>query len=297
MVLGVGSRTDAAIIPKGGAQALYHGAMSFALAVETRVRQALASGALEPIETIQESICDAGVRFAVRRVSSLALKHGDAGATRGNPFLPYDERLFVADVTDTHVALLNKYPVIERHVLLVTRRFADQEAPLDAGDCEALALCLEEGGALGFYNAGREAGASQSHRHLQVAWLDPVPVEALFRELGEVKSACEIPRLPFRHAFRRRAGAADLFEGYRELLDAAGVRPPAPYNLLATRDWMLLVPRSREAFEGISINALGFAGSLFVRDAAQLERVRRAGPMNVLRAVAMPRGSSPRGAG
>jgi hypothetical protein len=39
------------------------------------------------------------------------------------------------------------------------------------------------------------------------------------------------------------------------------------------------------------------SGSLFVRDAAQLERVRRAGPMNVLRAVAMPRGSLPRGAG
>jgi ATP adenylyltransferase len=271
--------------------------MSLAGVVETRVRQALASGALEPIETVEETLEDAGIKFVVRRVSSLERKKSVPAAPRENPFLPYDERLFVADVTDTHVALLNKYPVIERHVLLVTRRFADQEAPLDAGDCEALALCLEEGGALGFYNAGREAGASQSHRHLQVAWLDRVPVEALFGELREAKSVCLVPRLPLRHAFRWRAGAGDLFAGYRELLEAAGVRPPAPYNLLATRDWMLLVPRSREAFEGISINALGFAGSLFVRDAAQLERVRRAGPMNVLRAVAMPRGSFPRGAG
>jgi ATP adenylyltransferase len=269
--------------------------MSFAAAVETRVRQALACGALEPIETVEETIEDAGVRFAVRRVSSLERKRGAPAAPQANPFLPYDERLFVADVTGTHLALLNKYPVIERHVLLVTRRFADQEAPLDAGDCDALALCLEEGGALGFYNAGREAGASQPHRHLQVAWLDPVPVEALFGEVRR-EAVAVVPRLPFRHAFRRRAGAGDLYAGYRELLDAAGVAPPQPYNLLATRDWMLLVPRSREAFADISINALGFAGSLFVRDGAQLERVRRAGPMSVLRAVAMPRGSSRRDA-
>jgi ATP adenylyltransferase len=51
---------------------------------------------------------------------------------------------------------------------------------------------------------------------------------------------------------------------------------------------MLLVPRSAEHAHRISLNALGFAGSLFVRDAAQLEIVRRIGPMALLRAVAVP---------
>ncbi|MEF1435428.1 hypothetical protein QWU86_11430, partial [Neisseria gonorrhoeae] len=61
-----------------------------------------------------------------------------------------------------------------------------------------------------------------------------------------------------------------------------------PYNLLVTPQWMLLVPRTLERVEGISVNALGFAGSLFVRDTAQMQIVRRLGPMTVLERVAVP---------
>jgi ATP adenylyltransferase len=55
---------------------------------------------------------------------------------------------------------------------------------------------------------------------------------------------------------------------------------------------MLLVPRSVEHADGVSINGLGFAGSLFVRDAVQMETVRRHGPMRVLQRVAMPPSSN-----
>jgi ATP adenylyltransferase len=51
---------------------------------------------------------------------------------------------------------------------------------------------------------------------------------------------------------------------------------------------MLLVPRSEERVEGVSINALGFAGSLFVRDAAQMQVIERLGPMAALQRVALP---------
>jgi len=71
-------------------------------------------------------------------------------------------------------------------------------------------------------------------------------------------------------------------------LDASiedGARQSGPYNLLMTRRFLLVVPRSREHFEDVSINALGFIGSLFVRTPAQLERVVEHGPWNVLRAV------------
>ena len=84
---------------------------------------------------------------------------------------------------------------------------------------------------------------------------------------------------------------------YRELLHRCGISAvatedgevqSAPYNLLVRRDWMLVVPRSRERFESISVNALGFAGSLFLRSQEELDRVRATRPMQVLRAVAMP---------
>ena len=73
-------------------------------------------------------------------------------------------------------------------------------------------------------------------------------------------------------------------ERYRALLDAIGCIPStsgrrasAPYNLLVTRDWMLLVPRVVSQVEGVAVNALGFAGSLFVRDEAQMRTVERSG--------------------
>lgn len=70
-------------------------------------------------------------------------------------------------------------------------------------------------------------------------------------------------------------------------LESAEPRQTGPYNLLATREWMLLVPRSTECFHGISVNALGFAGALLVRDAEQLALLERHGPMTALRAVAV----------
>jgi ATP adenylyltransferase len=169
--------------------------------------------------------------------------------------------------------LLNKYPVVANHLLLVTRRFAPQEELLDASDFAALATLIAALGGLGFYNAGRIAGASQARKHLQLAPV-AVPLEPLITR----------GTLPFRHAFAPLPGLDAMHNAYRELV---GRFAGAPYNLLVTRDWMLLVPRRQERYETISVNALGFAGSLYVRNKTELEVVRRVGPMNVLRAVTL----------
>jgi ATP adenylyltransferase len=55
-----------------------------------------------------------------------------------------------------------------------------------------------------------------------------------------------------------------------------------------TRQWMLLVPRSREFFNSISINSLAFAGSFFVRNKEQMELLKKHGPMTALKSVALP---------
>jgi ATP adenylyltransferase len=94
-----------------------------------------------------------------------------------------------------------------------------------------------------------------------------------------------------------------LFDGYQALLKTTGLVKAArardgmiipPYNLLATRQWMLLVPRSRERYGSISVNALGFAGSLLVRDGGQMRRIKAAGPMTVLTEVAVKRAEKAR---
>ncbi len=292
--------------------------------LQRRRREALASGALRPIETAREFVDDGGVRFMIRVVSNLARKAADrvrpttesrAGGPPANPFLPYEPDLFVAGISETHLALLNKFNVIDHHLLIVTRRFVHQESLLDESDFQALGLCLAEHEGLGFYNGGAAAGASQPHKHLQLVPLPLVepgpalPIAALLPTVRPIGQLETVPGLPFRHVFvrlnpglalRPLALAEALYQCYQTGLRAAGIevvrvdgdlRQSTPYNLLVTRDWLLLVPRRQEDFAGISINALGFAGSLFVKDRTQLALLQRRGPMAALRAVARPLGS------
>ena len=297
---------------------------TLAAAVSAATSRALAAGALRPIPTGRTFVEEGGVRFLVRVLANLARKdeerwRREREATAGrpvNPFLPYERDLFVAEVSPTHVALLNKYNVVERHLLVVTREFEDQRTLLTPRDVGALWRCLTEYPALGFYNGGAEAGASQPHKHLQIVALPlapegpPVPIEplieqALWRGEGGVAT---LPGFDFRHAFVLLRGAAGgtgadaraVWEAYRALLGAVGVRAPsggdhpveqsAPYCLLVTREWMLLVPRSREHFGTVSINSLGYAGALLVRNEDELRSLREAGPLAVLRGTAIPSG-------
>jgi ATP adenylyltransferase len=248
----------------------------------------------------------------VRVITALAMKAMPTGAQpNANPFLPYDPDLFVSEISQTHVALLNKFNVVDHHLVIVTRSFEPQEALLTNEDCAALLICLAEIDGLGFYNAGPAAGASQCHKHLQLiplpASTEPrLPIEPLLRSVKMAGTTGMVPGLPFLHAYapmdpewidQRSDGASSLLACYHSLLRAVGwsveatVGNPAasaPYNLLVTRQWLLLVPRSEEYFEGISINALGFAGALLVKDAAQLAILRKQGPMSALQRVALP---------
>jgi ATP adenylyltransferase len=238
--------------------------------------RARASGALQPIATESCVIEDGGVEFVLRFVSSLARKEA-ARAGPPDALGNYEPDLFVCDVSPTHYVLLNKFNVLPHHLLVVTRRFEPQEAPLTLQDFEALARSVPGPDWLAFHNAGRDAGASQPRKHLQLVPMPRIPIEP-FLEAGG--------KLPFKHAFARLPAQGTLHELYRELLEVCEITTQ-PYNLLIARRWMLLVPRRNERFESLSVNAVGFAGSLFARTREEVELIRARGPMNVLRAVAV----------
>jgi ATP adenylyltransferase len=281
-----------------------------------RTANARQCGAIHSIPTTSETIEHGGIAFHMRIVTPLEKKQAAQAAQLGaNPFLPYDPELLVAEISPTHVALLNKFNVVDHHLLIVTRAFEDQQTLLTREDCEALLTCLVEIDGLGFYNAGPAAGASQPHKHLQLIPLPAatgprLPIEPLLRSVRMAGVTGIAPGLPFLHACAlmnpewldpRQDGAALLVDCYHSLLQATRLsirleagKPvaSAPYNLLVTRHWLLLVPRSEECFEGISINALGFAGALLVRNEAQLAMLRKQGPMTALQRVSLPRQSS-----
>jgi len=268
-----------------------------------RARRALELGILEPIATDRVMVEDGGIAFVVHILARLERKER-AGAiqrvTGDNPFLPPDPDLVVGEVSDTHLCVLNRFNVIDGHLLIITRRFVDQSELLDLEDFDALAACMAGTDGLGFYNAGTIAGASQRHKHLQLVPLPlgagptSTPMDPIFGLVDDSGAVDRARQLPFPHAIARRHGgpitrrdASDLFDTYRRLLAGIGVHDSRrPYNLLLTHRWMVAVPRNAEFCEGISVNALGFAGSLLVRDDRQLELVRARGPLSILRAVA-----------
>lgn len=262
--------------------------------------RALASGHLLPIPTRLQMIFDGEAVFRAHIVENLKRKQlvAKTAGPSTNPFLPYEPQMYVADVAPHHVALLNKFNVVNHHLLIVTREFERQEDRLNRHDCQALWNCLSEYDSLGFYNSGVEAGASQSHKHLQMIPLSDdvsVTLEPLYdlpavRPLRIERSR----RLPFEHRLVRfveadmnevQHAAQVMLELYERIIAELGwhhVGNETPYNLLVTRRWMMFVPRRQECCQSISLNAMAFAGSLLVRDADQLAALSRYGAMRAL---------------
>lgn len=290
--------------------------------VQEQTKLAKACGAIQSIHTESEFIVDRNIQFLVRVASNLA-KRDEAkraqvqevnGETKSrNPFLPYDNNLFVTNISQTHVCLLNKFNVLDSHILIVTRVFEDQENLLTIEDFEALWICMAEFEGLAFYNAGTEAGASQPHKHLQMVPLPlasrglKVPIEPVLSSSSECRNRfVATTALPYEYAISPvgsdwiidpREAAKESLRCYTAMLEKVGLRKeaskdntrrPGPYNFLATREWMMLVPRSKETFESISINALGFAGNLFVKNSHDLKILKTRGPMAALKEVGKP---------
>ncbi|MHC5595250.1 MAG: ATP adenylyltransferase family protein [Nostoc sp.] len=295
--------------------------------VKGQTEYALQCGALLSVSTEFEFVEQDNVRFLVRILSNLNRKKAakqkqeKQSATSGqefNPFLPYEEDLFVADISDTHVCILNKFNVVDYHLLIITRGFEEQESLLTLADFTAMWACLADFDGLAFYNSGKTAGSSQRHKHLQLVPLPlapsgpQIPIEPLLTSAqfqGSIPSGASttlkvgkdhtsLPKLPFIHAFAPLnsnwvqspfTAAQATLEAYQTLLHTLGLdaKQSGAYNLLATREWMLIVPRSQEHFQSISVNSLGFAGALLVRNAAEMEILKAQGPMTILKSVAV----------
>ncbi len=254
--------------------------------------RARADGSLVPLPSTCRALRAGEVIFQVRRITGFVEK--PVGTREEDPFRPpYTEALFVRDWPPAHALLLNKFPVLDDHLLLVTRAWADQEEPPDAADLRALAEAMEALDGLAFYNGGRRAGASQPHRHLQLVAreaLGELPLEPLLRD-ALARGLDRAPELRFRHALLPGLPSADEL---RRRLGALGRDPasPGPHTLLAARGWALVVPRSAAKVGGLPVNSLAYAGYLAAKDAAGEAWLDRFGPWAVLEQAGEPWGPS-----
>ncbi|TKA54614.1 hypothetical protein B0A53_03021 [Rhodotorula sp. CCFEE 5036] len=285
-------------------------------------------------------------QFEVRLVPGLAKKPQGEGhsadsdrkkedAAPSDPFAPpYIEELFVTEETvkededdagETFVVLLNKFCVVPRHALLVTKEFVRQGAPLSPLELFATWSIVKQLGArekhLGFFNCGPESGASQPHKHLQflplsggVAPFDeiidahkpqnrkscfqlPLPYANFTALIDAPPSPADVPA----YLGQRFLELLDLMIDHRRRLveEDASVAPAGAggdgrvrlsdlsYSLIITPSYLHLVPRRREKYttergHELSINALGYAGMMLVKDQESLEDVQKVGVLAIL---------------
>ncbi|MDB9335366.1 phosphorylase, partial [Nodularia spumigena CS-590/01] len=86
--------------------------------IKEQTENALKCGALLSIPTDFEFVEQNGSKFLVRILSNLARKDtAKQQKKKTNPFLPYEQDLFVADISQTHVCILNKFNVVDYHLL------------------------------------------------------------------------------------------------------------------------------------------------------------------------------------
>ncbi|WP_017293764.1 ATP adenylyltransferase family protein [Geminocystis herdmanii] len=270
--------------------------------------KALEKKALHPILTTYQILKQDHIPFLIRIVENLERKDNEKkkqkkSQTSFNPFLPYDRDLFVDNISDSHVAILNKFNVFDHHLLIVTREFEEQESALNLADFSALWTVLSEINGLGFYNSGKLSGASQPHKHLQLVpyplaqEIETIPINDLVLSYRNTQEIITLKEFPFLHSivfFDSQQSSQVLsqitLKYYHQLLAQLNInieenKPSQNYNLLITKDWMMIIPRTQEKYQSISINSLGFAGAFLVKNSEQLNLIKESNLLKILAKV------------
>ncbi len=221
-----------------------------------------------------------------------------------NPFLPYNPNMFVSDLSETHLCLLNRFKLFDYPLLIVTREFEEQQSVLTYDDFLSISLCLQEMEGVAFYNGGLKAGATQPHKHFHFIpypmdiHLSSIPIDNALKVLPIDAELISLKNFPYRHLISRtewsnndsvEVVAKRLLLKYQALMRNIGQKKfdtkVEDYNLIITRHWMKLALRSAPAYVSISLNALGFAGIFNVRNESQVNQVKELSPLKILQGI------------
>ncbi|QLQ78685.1 hypothetical protein HG537_0B00350 [Torulaspora globosa] len=272
--------------------------------ISKKYEEAVNNGHLCFTESTTKRLKDAksGMNYVISYAPSLASKPERGDQPDKNPFAePEPELTVVENVADgEYRLLLNKFPIVPEHTLLVTNAYKDQKSPLSPLDLmTAYKLLLklddedENKRHMMIYNSGPSSGSSQDHKHLQTLRL-PQNFVALQDRICAGKShflpdfktePLQDDKVSFAHfVLPLPESEEDVNEDllamcYVSLVqraltffqDWAGERPELQknqgYNVLMTKNWICVVPRSSTRAKSLQIgfNATGYAGLILVK--------------------------------
>tara|TARA_Y100000589_G_C27109955_1_gene611795 strand:+ start:435 stop:1265 length:831 start_codon:yes stop_codon:yes gene_type:complete len=260
-----------------------------------KTKIAISSKSLFPLKTFEIT---SGIYnnndFIIRKLDISKFKRNIEIGPKVNPFRPWDKSLEISSIGKYHHLILNKYPVQLGHILLITNEWKEQNGWLDLNDWEAIKKVNSDTTGLWFFNSSPLAGASQPHRHIQLLRRHSTesicPREKWFYTLHKNKSQHKkfSKNIIFKK-FTKSLNKENLYKIYLELSNDLGLgdplknkKPIYPYNLLFSDKWMVIIKRRMDNLEGISINALGFAGYILVTKKSNISYIEKYGPENLL---------------
>ncbi|MES1920406.1 ATP adenylyltransferase, partial [Bonamia ostreae] len=217
--------------------------------------------------------------------------------TNEKPFLPpFEKGLLVMD-SDQFANLceegkdyrlfLNKYKVLENHLLLTSKNFRAQGDRLSSSDFRATISLLLSVDSFAFYNAGYNSGRSVDHFHLQVMPYSSISGNFFSTVLSKKSKIREFDFAHYFYTFDTNAENLEstLLACYNDAMESARrqlKKDRFDYNLIFDRQRLLLVPRAKPCAEiqikqnlpgekgktrgslaSLQINALGFCGSVY----------------------------------
>lgn len=242
----------------------------------------------------------------------------EKGTVEKNPFAKPEPELTILDSygDDNEFKLvLNKFPVVPHHFMLVTKEFKSQNTPLSPNELGATFEVLKALGAtkqeekknwFAFYNCGPESGASQPHKHVQFMTI-PDGFEPFASRLARTsphyvpnqhQEPLQDAKLDFAHF------VAVLPDNLEDLtLDVLTLTFVSllqrtltvlreadcghiSYNFCATTKWMMLMPRSSGSYEEkFGVNSCGVMGLYLCKNQELYDMVKSAGWDKIQRAV------------
>ena len=244
-------------------------------------------GSIEKIRTYEESVLESEINFIVF-VRDQETSKPKRGAKVTNPFLyPFEPGILIKNFSDKYRLLFNKYPVIDKHMLLVTFQFEKQSDPLTKEDLDQVYKVITDIDGFAFFNSGEHSGYSQEHKHMQVipySGMPRFPLENIVQ--GSMQEGpFTIEAFEFKHFFHSINSSDELFVIYTKLLN---LLMPYSYNLIITQNWMLMVSRAKErSYNKFDLNSVAYAGLLMVRNQEELRFIKEVGPLQVLKDAAM----------
>lgn len=249
------------------------------------------------------------------------LKHKpEKGNKDDNPFLKPEPELTILDnfgPNKEFKIIFNKFPVVPKHFMLVTKEFKSQDTPLSPDELIATYSILstlkkqDKSGLnwFAFYNCGPNSGASQPHKHIQFMTLPNgyTPSGEILANTSspfipnDKEEPLQDPDLPYAHFLARLPDNENDLEGddltmyFVSLLQRAltvlkeNEQDHISYNFCLTTKYMMLVPRSNGLYKNsLGINSCGAMGLFLCKSQELLDLIKHDGPENLLSEVGFP---------